>query len=246
MAQWFRPSLLCRFFFFALAFAPTAHAKVIWNDWYIIRQNGGTPIAYYSERVEELAATLKIQVNSWKKTPGGVDEEHLGATAENTIDLKPVLYNFQRKTNQGKPFSIDGTILAGGRIFSARVNDGKGGKPKNLKVEMLPKLFFTSFFPSWIGKHQKKINSVQPSSFQTILEDQIDNEVPTAKGHVMEVTQDDRAKKSGTRKLRVRFFGTDQFWWVRESGQMVRMEIPSTGQTVEISDEATAKKALQK
>jgi hypothetical protein len=226
---------------FSLSFTPTAQATVLWDNWYTVSLKGA-PYSYYNEKVEVLSDRIKIQVNQWFKEgkPGKmvVRSENLGASAKNTQFLEPLLYNF-RTTKEGVETSIDGTILNNGKVFSVKIKTGDA-EVKTLRAEMLPKLILTSFFPVWVNKNYKRINGVQPIEFAAIVEDQVESTVPVVKGTAYEMREDDFAKKTGTRKLRIEFDRLVAFWWITKNGDALQIQIPSQEQFVKKVDKKTA------
>ncbi len=220
-------------------FGANALAKPLWDSWYLVYADGITPSSYYSEKVYIQGNELRIQLNQYNKTDEGLEEEHLGSAARDLPDLPPLKVTFQKTSPFGN-VAIDGALDQTGKIFVSRVAHGK--EPRRvLKAEMQPKLFFVSMFPAWLGKNAKRINSVQQTAFTVLLEDKIDTQVPIADGSVMETQGDVISKNTGSRKLRVKFQGDTQFWWVMPNGEMVRMETPSTRSVIE---KTTREKAI--
>jgi hypothetical protein len=224
-----------------MLFAAPAQASVLWDNWYTVSLKGA-PSSYYNEKVEVLSDRIKIQVNQWfkegKEGKMVVRSENLGASAKNTPLLEPLLYNF-RTVKDGVETSIDGTILNNGKVFSVKIKTGDA-EVKTLRAEMLPKLILTSFFPVWINKNYKRITGVQPIEFTSIVEDQVETTVPVVKGTAYEMREDDFAKKTGTRKLRIEFDRVVAFWWVTKNGDAVQIQIPSQEQLVKKVDKKTA------
>lgn len=208
-------------------------AETLWDNWYVVTEKGN-PHSYYNEKAELSGAKAKIQVNSWiklkNKIKNQVRVENLGATAKNTPLLEPLLYNFHA-IESGEEVTVDGTISNNGKIFSVKIKRGIE-KPKPLRAEMLPKLILASFFPVWIHKNYKRISGVQPIAFQAILEDQVEDQVPVIKGSAYEMRQDEFAKSTGTRKLRIEFAQTVAFWWVTPKGDAVKIEVPALEKSV--------------
>lgn len=199
--------------------------SLLWDNWYTVTQNG-TPDSYYNEKVEILTDRVKIQVNWWISEKNKIRTENLGATAKNSPLLEPLLYNFRTTLPDGSEKIIDGTILKDGKVFSVKLSkNGKSEKP--LKAQMLPKLILASFFPVWIHKNYKRISPVQPIEFKSIVEDQVENEVPIIKGSAYEMRPDDYAKQSKTRKLRIEFNQLVAYWYVNPIGDTTKILIPS-------------------
>lgn len=196
--------------------------EVLWDNWYT-ESKSGSPHSYYNEKVEIVGERIKIQVNRWTKKGDQVFPENLGAAVKNSPLLEPVLYNFRKVENRNE-ISIDGTIQKNGKVFSVIVT--QGGKPSApLRAEMLPKLILASSFPVWIHKNYKRINGVQPISFQTIVEDQVINQIPILSGTAYEMREDEYAKETKTRKLRIEFNDLVAIWWVTPKGDADRIQL---------------------
>lgn len=222
-----RAGKIYRILFIFLTLSSGAYAQknsTLWDNWYTVTQNG-TPESYYSEKVEKLTESIKIQVNWWILENQKIRTENLGATAKNSPLLEPLLYNYRTQQN-GVEKIIDGTLLKNGKVFSVVIRkNGVSSKP--LKAEMLPKLILASFFPVWIHKNYKRINPVQPIEFNSIVEDQIENEVPIVSGSAYEMNPDEYSKETHTRKLRIEFNKTVAYWYVTPQGDALKIVIPS-------------------
>jgi hypothetical protein len=219
----------------------SASAEVLWDNWYTVTEHGA-PTSYYNEKAELVGDRAKIQVNTWIKEGSKVRSENFGGTAKNTSLLEPLFYNFRTQVN-GEEKIVDGTVSKNGKVFSVKSKTGIES-PKTLRAEMLPKLILTYFFPVWVNKNYKRINGVQPIEFMSILEDQVEKEVPVIKGSAYEMRQDDFAKSTNTRKLRIEFNRLVAFWWVTPKGDAIKIELPSQEKIVKKSDRAKAESWL--
>lgn len=220
----------------------SAHADVLWDNWYI-ESEGGTPQSYYNEKAETKGDRAKIQVNKWIREGKRIRSENLGATAKNSPLLEPLFYNFRTQVN-GEEKIIDGTVSSSGKVFSIKSKVGiRQNRP--LRAEMVPKLFFSSFFPVWIHKNAKRISGVQPIEFQSIVEDQVDDQIPVFRGSAYEMKPDEFAKETKTRKLRIEFNRIIAFWWVTPKGDAVKVEVPALGKTVLLTTREKAEASLQ-
>jgi len=210
---------------FGMAWATTqAQASVLWDNWYTVSDHGH-PDSYYNEKAEIVGDRAKIQVNTWIKSGKKIKSEALGAVAKNTTLLEPLLYDFRTQTPEGDEVVIDGSIIGNGKIFSVKKKTGvESAKP--LKAEMIPKLILSSFFPIWINKNYKRISGVQPIEFHAIVEDQVDSQVPVVEGTAYEMREDEFAKKTHTRKLRIEFNRIVAIWWVTPKGDAVQIQVP--------------------
>ena len=221
---------------------PTAEAQVLWNNWYTVSDHGH-PDSYYNEKAETVGDRAKIQVNTWIKVGQKIRNEALGAVAKNTQLLEPLLYDFRTQTDDGQEKVIDGSIVENGKVFSVKMKSGiQASKP--LRAEMMPKLILSSFFPMWIHKNYKRISGVQPIEFQAIVEDQVDSTVPVVNGTAYEMRQDDFAKSTNTRKLRIEFNKIVAFWWVTPKGDAIQIQVPELERLVKKVDQKTAQDYL--
>ncbi len=223
--------------------SPTvAHAEILWNNWYTVSDHGH-PDSYYNEKAETVGDRAKIQVNTWIKVGKIIRSEALGSVAKNTQLLEPLLYDFRTQTDDGQEKVIDGSIVENGKVFSVKMKSGiEASKP--LRAEMMPKLILSSFFPMWIHKNYKRITGVQPIEFQAIVEDQVDSTVPVVNGTAYEMRQDDFAKKTNTRKLRIEFNKIVAFWWVTPKGDAIQIQVPELERLVKKVDQKTAQDYL--
>lgn len=221
---------------------PCAHAEILWDNWYTVTDHGH-PDSYYNEKAELVGARAKIQVNRWIKSGQKIRSEALGAVAKNTELLEPLLYDYRTQTATGEEKVIDGSILNNGKVFSVKKKTGSETS-KPLRAEMLPKLILSSFFPIWVHKNYKRINGVQPIEFTAIVEDQVDTEVPVVKGTAYEMREDDFAKQTHTRKIRVEFSRVVAIWWISPKGDAVQIQIKEAEQFVKKTDRKTAEAFL--
>ena len=225
-----------------LASAQPIQAEVLWDNWYTVSDHGH-PDSYYNEKAEITGDRAKIQVNTWIKEGKRIKSENLGASAKNTALLEPLLYNFRTQGPGGEEKIIDGTILNNGKIFSVKVKKGSEVS-KPLRAEMIPKLILSSFFPIWINKNYKRINGVQPIEFRAIVEDQVEAAIPVVLGTAYEMREDDYAKKTGTRKLRIEFNRIVAFWWVTKKGDALQIQLPSVDRLVKKVERTAAESFL--
>ncbi len=224
-----------------LPLAP-ARAEVLWDNWYIESEDG-IPQSYYNEKAETKGDRAKIQVNKWIRDGKRIRSENLGATAKNSTLLEPLFYNFRTQVN-GEEKVIDGTVSGNGKVFSIKSKVGiRQSRP--LRAEMVPKLFFSSFFPLWIHKNAKRISGVQPIEFQSIVEDQVDDQIPVYRGSAYEMKPDEFAKETRTRKLRIEFNRIVAIWWVTPKGDAIKVDLPALKKTVLLTTREKAEASLQ-
>ncbi len=224
-----------------LPLAP-ARAELLWDNWYIESEDG-IPQSYYNEKAETKGDRAKIQVNKWIRDGKRIRSENLGATAKNSTLLEPLFYNFRTQVN-GEEKVIDGTVSGNGKVFSIKSKVGiRQSRP--LRAEMVPKLFFSSFFPLWIHKNAKRISGVQPIEFQSIVEDQVDDQIPVYRGSAYEMKPDEFAKETHTRKLRIEFNRIVAIWWVTPKGDAIKVDLPALKRTVLLTTREKAEASLQ-
>ncbi len=224
-----------------LPLAP-ARAELLWDNWYIESEDG-IPQSYYNEKAETKGDRAKIQVNKWIRDGKRIRSENLGATAKNSTLLEPLFYNFRTQVN-GEEKVIDGTVSGNGKVFSIKSKVGiRQSRP--LRAEMVPKLFFSSFFPLWIHKNAKRISGVQPIEFQSIVEDQVDDQIPVYRGSAYEMKPDEFAKETRTRKLRIEFNRIVAIWWVTPKGDAIKVDLPALKRTVLLTTREKAEASLQ-
>ena len=221
-----------------LTFPSQSKAETLWDNWYTISDHNH-PDSYYNEKAEISGDHAKIQVNTWIRDGQKIRNESLGAVAKNTVLLEPLLYNFRTQSSKGEEKVIDGSILSNGKVFSVKIKSGLNS-PKSLRAAMVPKLILASFFPLWIHKNYKRISGVQPIQFQAIVEDQVDTAVPIVTGTAYEMKQDDFAKKTNTRKLRIEFNRLVAIWWVTPKGDAIQIQIPQLEKMVRKTERKTA------
>lgn len=219
--------------------------RVLWNAWYTVslKPPGATDAihyAYYNDRLELKKGQLYYRNDVWKKEEGFINEEHLGALAENDEHLKPLVYNFHSNYRSVET-DIDGS--ASGNVMSVIIK--KGGQAQPVLKKTLPsKGFFEIFFPVWLGFRLGRLKST-PTSFQTVLEDNPDTGFEAVSGTVKLEKPDDVATKTGTRRLAVDYGNVKTLWWVDGAGVAVRIEAPDQGRVVERSTQAVAEKFLE-
>jgi hypothetical protein len=234
---------ILRWFLVLIALTPggSGRAEILWDNWYTITERN-TPHSYYNEKAEISGERLKIQVNTFIREGRKVRSENIGAAARNSLWLEPLFYNYRTQVN-GEEKIIDGTVDSKGRIFTVKSRTG-AIQSRPLKAEMIPNLILASFFPVWIHKNYKKISGVQPKAFQAILEDQVEGEVPVIRGTAYEMREDEYARSTHSRKLRVEFNKVIAFWWVSPKGDALKIEVPSLERAVKKTTRETAEHFL--
>lgn len=219
-------------------------AKVLWDEWYTVHIFDEIPFSYYNEKVEDRGDQIHFQQMMWKKDRNNIIEEHMGLLAKNTLELTPILYNFFTQVDGVHTTVIDGTMNDKGQLH-IKVRSPKGIRSVN---RALPKgVFLSTFFPVWITKHAKDFKKARTKVlFKALIEDNDKENFPMAGGWVRLDAPDATAKKTGTKKYTVYFRESTNQWWIKPSGAVLQIKIPSQNAFVEISTKEKAKKFLDK
>ncbi|MEK6705032.1 MAG: hypothetical protein AABZ06_04535 [Bdellovibrionota bacterium] len=216
--------------------------KPLWDYWYTITVDKKIPYAYYNERVEKKNDRLFIQTHVWKLEEDFINEEQLGAFAANNAELTPLFYNFHSKYRQTET-NVDGTVSEK-NVLTVKVRKGPTEDTAPMKRVLKEKVFFSQFFPVWLGM---KLPSLKPSKsipFEVVLEDNIELEFVPTQGRVRLEAPDEFAKSTKTQKIWIYFRGTEGFWWVDSSGAALKIEMPKTKTVVERSTKEKATKFI--
>ncbi|OFZ22235.1 MAG: hypothetical protein A2X94_01920 [Bdellovibrionales bacterium GWB1_55_8] len=216
--------------------------KTLRDTWYTITIGGKIPYGYYNEKLELKKDRLFLQSHVWKTEEDFLNEEQIGAFAEDTLDLKPLFFNFHA-TYRSTEIAIDGTVK-NGNVLSVRTK--KGSEQLPIAKRNLPKAaFFSQFFPVWISKHLPELKNGKSLAFTTIPEDGFENGFSPALGRVKPEKPDAFAKESKTQKLGVTYRDVQSFWWVEDSGEAVRIEMPAMRTVVERVQKSVALQFLK-
>ncbi len=229
----------------ALLYPSFAAAKdrVLWDHWYTVTLGKSkTPYEYYNDRVEIRKGRIVFQNKAWKKEEDYINEEQLGAFAEDNDELTPLFFNFHSSYRSSETI-IDGTVT--NKVLNVRIRKGSR-ELQPIKRSIQRKLIFSQHFPVWLGKHLSQFKPGAPHSFVTILEDNIDNAFASVSGLLRMEKPDDLAIKLQATRLSVTFQDQPSTWWVDEMGSPYRIEIPKTQTIVERSTEKAAKAFLGK
>jgi len=229
-----------------------AAGKILWNNWYtvsVVNPQGKTktPVMYFNEKLERDGNKLKIEVHIWKKQDGIVMEEHTGAFAEDTKELRPLFYSFQQtSSHEGRTskLSIDGMFDAKGKL-NAKVR--QDDKPTGAIAQQIPKgVILSVFFPVWFSKNMGEISQLpKPVRFSTIQEDAVEKNFSIETGTVKIQKPDSFAKSNNVVLADVFVHNTAYKWYFKNTGEALRIEIPAAFMEMTLSDEKTAKAFLQ-
>jgi hypothetical protein len=221
-------------------------AKLLIDAWYTITLNnsgvaGPIRYGYYNDHLEQRDGKLFFQNQVWKLEQGFINEEQLGAMAEDNADLTPLLYNFHSKYRTTETL-IDGTVKDG-KVLTIKVRHGSEEMPQ-FRRALPSKTIFEVFFPVWLGRHTASLEPGKSVAFSTFLEDSVDKQFETMTGRVKAEKPDDFARSSKTTKVSVDFGGATTRWWIDSSGVTKKIENPSLGQVIEKVDRKTAESFL--
>jgi uncharacterized protein YneR len=217
--------------------------KVIWDNWYTVSVSKNIPYEYYNEKAVLKDGKIQFFNHVWKKEEGFINEEQLGAFSNGDVDLTPLFYNY-RATYRASEATIDGNVHDGKMLV---VKMKKGAENIPTVTHSIPaKTFFSIFFPLWLGKQLQTAKPNASFSFNTILEDNIDQGFDTVSGRVQVEKPDEFATKSKTKKVSV-MYKEDQhsFWWVDDKGAAVRIEMDSNATVVERTTKEKAEAFLK-
>ena len=203
--------------------AETSESKLLWDAWYTITVSETLHYGYYNERVELKRGRLHFQNHMWKKE-GYVNEEQLGAFAENDDDITPLFYNFH-STYRSSETNIDGTVIEG-KTLNVRIKKG-GAEMPVIKHSLPPKAIFSVFFPLWLKSRVYGPNAVKTAPFLSILEDNLEAGFLPLNGRMKVEKPDSIAQSTGTTKVSVDYRNMKSTWWIDEKGSAARIEMPA-------------------
>ena len=217
-----------------------AESKTIWDSWYTVTVNGTTHYEYYNEKVEIKNGKLYFQNSLWKQEEGFINEEQLGAFAENNEEVSPLFYNYHSVYRSSETV-IDATMMVkGSHELSVRVTKDKKQLPV-VKRNVPGRTFFSQFFPIWLVRHFKSAPIGKTVSFTTLLEDNIDGQFAPDEGSAKLEATDDFAKQSNTSKIAVEYHGLRSVWYVDGKGETAKLMMPEQNTVVEKVSKPVAK-----
>ncbi len=213
------------------AHAAAPAEKVLWDTWYTVTVANKVHYGYYNDKATLREGKVTFQNHFWKLEEGFINEERLGALADDTADLTPVFFNF-KSSYRATETNIDGAVNPKTHALNVRVL--RGGKELPSIIKALPKgLFTSSLFPIWAARHLGQLKPGQAVPFLTLMEDGFEHGFETVNGTVRLEQPDDFARKTGTRKLTVKFQDRSSIWYLEASGCPVRIEMPGMHSVVE-------------
>ncbi len=232
----------------AQAPAPQAPGKIIYNAWFTVTREGKYRIQFYNDKLEIRSGRLFFSNHLWKKEDDFINEESIGAYAENNADLTPVYFNFRTlyRTNET---IIDGTFQSYPNSPTARQLTIKARKNGSALPEAKKTLAATAslstFFSMWVARKLPTWKPGQVIGFSSVLENDLDGGFQPVGGNARLDPPDEFAKKVGASKLSLNFGGQPSYWWVDKQGVPFRIEFPSIQTVVNRSTEKEAQAFLQ-
>jgi hypothetical protein len=225
--------------------AADAKAELLWEGWYTVTVTGPTgkrlPFAYYLDRAERTQGRIRFQNQMWKKEEGFVNEESLGAFAQDDAALTPLFFNF-RAAYRDTETTIDGTV---GEKRSLTVRARRGGQELPLIQRTLPAgVLFSSHFPLWLHRRLPGLKPDRWTSFSTVLEDNLEARYAPVDGRVRLEREDATARRLGARRISVHYRDQDSVWYVDTKGVPLRIELTAQNATVERVTEQQARAFL--
>jgi hypothetical protein len=225
--------------------AADAKSELLWESWYTVTVTGPTgkriSFAYYLDRAERTQGRIRFQNQIWKKEEGFVNEESLGAFAQDDAALTPLFFNF-RSAYRDSETTIDGTV---GEKRSLSVRARRGGQDLPLIQRTLPTgVMFSSHFPLWLHRRLAELKPDRWVSFATVLEDNLEAGYATMDGRVRLEKEDATARRLGARRITVHYRDQDSVWYVDAQGVPLRIELTAQRATVERVTEKQARAFL--
>ncbi|MBC7691374.1 MAG: hypothetical protein H7222_06355 [Methylotenera sp.] len=221
--------------------AGQSDGRVLWDSWYIVTLQKKIPYAYYHDHAEIRQGRVVFQNHFWKNEEGYINEEQVGAFAQNDANLTPLFFNFH-STYRSTELMIDGNVQDG-KILTVKVRRGDKDLPV-IKKNLPTKVFFSSLFQVWIGKHLAGLKAGASLPFLTVLEDNLDLGFSAVHGRMTVDKPDAYAQKTGTTRLKVEHQDKNTVWYVEPNGNPIRIEMPEQHALVERVPESVAKKFL--
>lgn len=214
--------------------------KILWDSWYTVTLAGKTPYGYYNDHVELKDGKIGFKNQFWKKEEGFINEEQLVAFGEDKSELTPILFNFH-SNYRDTVVDIDGNVKL--NILSIKIRKDKEDlKPMSRNI---PKnAFFSSMFPVWLGKKLNELREGKLVSFSAILEDNLDRKYAPVSGSIRLEKNDEYSKKNDAKKIAVIYQDKKSTWYVKPTGEAVKIVMHDQNAVIEKTTEALARKFL--
>ena len=142
----------------------------LWDEWFTIRVLPNKRYGYYHEKVTRIDDKIRYQEESWKSEEGFINEEQIGAFAQDDEDLTPLFFNF-RSVYRATESLIDGNV----KDWHLTVRIKRNGKEEPLIKKGIAKhTILSTHFPIWIHRHVGELQPGKTKSFSAILEDNLE------------------------------------------------------------------------
>ncbi len=215
--------------------------RVISDNWYTVTVQPNVRYAYYNDRLEMKGGKLFLQNRFWKQEEGYLNEEQLGAFAENTSAMTPLFFNFH-STYRTTEIKVDGTIQDG-RILTVKIRKGSGDLPV-IRKGVPRSAILSVFFPVWMASRLPAMKPNQTVSFYSILEDNIEMAFQSVSGSIRLEAPDAFSTKTNTFRVFVNFKDLKSTWYVERTGIPIRVEMPTQKTIIERVTKEKAEKFL--
>lgn len=220
--------------------AASPKSALLWNSWYTMTVNGKIPYGYYNDRVERKDGKIAYQNQLWKKEEGFINEERVVSFGKDDDALTPLLFNFLG-TYRNTELSIDGTFSGTKlKVKSRKKNEALPA----IETTVPTKAFLSTLFQAWLGKNLSNLKLGHETSFTTLFEDSLDSRYASVHGSVTLEKDDALALKNGSKKLAVDLGGVKSTWYVKSSGEAIRIEKPDQHLVIEKKSEDEARRFL--
>ena len=213
-------TLIFNFLSVSLVFSET---QTLWDNWYTVTSYDQVHYSYYNEKIKTDNNQIIYQMNLWKKEEGIINKENLTVYSKNDQKITPLNYHFFSNYRDSE-LNIEGKVTNDSRIH---VTINKTNEVKTQVNKHIPKsTFFSVFFPIWIKKNLTSIQTKKIKTFYTIFEDNISLNFKSIVVEVRVEPNDNYANKTNTLKLSVIYEAKKAYWWVKKSGEPLKIFLP--------------------
>jgi hypothetical protein len=210
---------------------PGFAAGPIWDAWYTVTIGKKIHYEYYHDHAELKGDRIYYQNHAWKKEEEFINEEQLGAFAQDNAELSPLFFNFHSAYRSTETV-IDGTVKPNTKLITIKIRKGSEDVAPITKG-MSGHSTFSSLFPVWLKRHISELKAGHSITFWSIQEDDPDMQFSSNATEVRLDKPDAFAESTHTRKLNIRYRGLQTFWWVDQDNLPLKVEIPQQRMTIE-------------
>lgn len=220
--------------------ATTARAETLWNEWYLVTQNGKA-VSLFQETAEKRAKEGELAITQrWVEKLGGERTETYIGSVSSQEKLAPVAFFVERKG--AKPYKTDGR--AKNNQLEITFKPGTPDLAKSTEITPLGAgFYFSSFLPSAISRHF--LGGKEAFAFTAVVEDGGDMNVEVKKGTVDVSSNSRKIGKETCREAVINFDGKVQEWWITRTGKVCLVSFPDSATKMELTTQKAAKKALK-